>query len=52
METAQFWAEGAQTQTQMEVYACLAKSFKVEEYKSGLNNVVKAIKFAEFEAQE
>mgnify|MGYP006978336637 FL=1 len=36
----------------MEVYATLAKSFKVEQYKSGVENVIKAIKFSDFEASE
>jgi hypothetical protein len=36
----------------MEVFATLAKSFKVEQYKSGVENVIKAIKFSDFEASE
>jgi len=45
-------ANGDQVDNQMEVFATIAKSFKVEQYKTGVENVIKAIKFSAFEAEE
>lgn len=36
----------------MEVFATIAKSFKVEQYKKNVETVIKAIKFSDFEASE
>ena len=52
MDQSKFWAQDGHTENEMEVFATMAKSFKVEQYKSGIENVVKAIKFSDFEAQE
>lgn len=52
MEASKYWTENGKVHNTLEVYATFAKSFKVEQYKSGIENVVKAIKFADFEAQE
>jgi len=52
IDSQKFWAHQGHVQNQMEVYATLAKSFKVEQYKSGVENVIKAIKFSDFEASE
>jgi hypothetical protein len=50
MDQSKFWAQDGHTQNEMEVFATVAKSFKVEQYKSGIEMVVKAIKFSAFEA--
>lgn len=52
MDQQKFWAENGTTKNQMEVFATLAKSFKVEQYKTGVEGVIKAIKFSDFEAAE
>jgi hypothetical protein len=36
----------------MEVFATVAKSYRVEIFRNEVEKVVKAIKFSEFEAQE
>jgi len=52
IDSQKFWAHQGHVHNQMEVFATLAKSFKVEQYKSGVENVIKAIKFSDFEASE
>lgn len=52
MDHSKFWAQDGYVENEMEVFATVAKSFKVEQYKSQIENIVKAIKFSDFEAQE
>jgi hypothetical protein len=51
-DKANFWEQDGNTKTTMEVFAVVARSYKVESYKKGLETTIKAIKFAEFEAEE
>jgi hypothetical protein len=52
-DKSKFWVcHDGHTHNSMEVFATMAKSFRVEAYKSDVEKVVKAIKFSEFEAQE
>ena len=52
VDQAQFWEQDGNVKTTMEVFGVVARSYKVEAYKKGLETTIKAIKFAEFEAEE
>ena len=46
IDAHKFQADGAKTKQQMEVFQGLAKSYKVEQFKYGISQTMKAIKFA------
>ena len=52
IDSHKFWGEGAHTQNELSVFAGLAKSYKVEIFKFGISQNLKALKFVEYESEE
>jgi hypothetical protein len=50
-DRAEFWEQDGNVKTTMDVFGVVARSYKVETYKKGLETTIKAIKFAQFEAE-
>lgn len=46
LDAHKFWAEGAHTNQQLSVFQGMAKSYKIEQFKHGISQTIKAIKFA------
>ena len=52
LDNQKFWVENEHVRNQADVYAAVAKSFRLEQYKRGVQNVLKAIKFTQYESEE
>lgn len=52
LDAHKYWADGSHTKQQMEVFQGAAKSYKVEQFKHGIAQTIRALKFAQYEASE